>query len=142
MSISSEITRLQNAKASIKTSIENKGVTVGDGTLDTYASKIDAIETGITPTGTIDITENGTYDVTDKASANVNVSGGDVSDYFTETISGNQYGDLPIAGIIKKLPSLKINNNATRVFQGCSNLTNISTLDTSNVTNMSHMFDA
>ena len=75
MSIASEITRLQNAKASIKTSIENKGVTVGNGTLDTYASKIDAIETGITPTGTINITENGTYDVTDKASANVNVEG-------------------------------------------------------------------
>lgn len=142
MSIASELTRLQNAKASIKNSIENKGVTVGDGTLDTYANKIDAIETGITPTGTINITENGTYDVTDKASANVNVSGGDASKYFNETISGNQYGDLPIAQIIKKLPSLKINNNATRVFQGCSNLTNISALDTSNVTNMTRMFDA
>ena len=45
MSIASEITRIQNAKASIKTSIENKGVTVGDGTLDTYANKINAIET-------------------------------------------------------------------------------------------------
>ena len=56
MSIANEITRLQNAKTSIKTSIENKGVIVGDGTLDTYASKIDAIETGITPTGTINIT--------------------------------------------------------------------------------------
>ena len=45
MSVASEIARLQNAKASIKTSIENKGVTVGDGTIDTYASKIDEIET-------------------------------------------------------------------------------------------------
>ena len=35
MSVASEIARLQNAKASIKTSIENKGVTVGDGTIDT-----------------------------------------------------------------------------------------------------------
>ena len=30
MSISSEITRLNNAKASIKSSIENKGITVSD----------------------------------------------------------------------------------------------------------------
>lgn len=47
MSIASEITRLQTAKANIKTSIENKGVTVSsDATLDTYASLIDSIETG------------------------------------------------------------------------------------------------
>ena len=85
MSIANEITRLQNAKTSIKTSIENKGVTVGDGTLNTYASKIDAIKTGITPTGTINITENGTYDVTDKASADVNVNA-NVSEYFDSNI--------------------------------------------------------
>ena len=47
MSIVSEITRLQNAKSDIKASIENKGVTVGDGTIDTYASKINEISTGI-----------------------------------------------------------------------------------------------
>ena len=46
MSIASEITRLQNAKDSIKTAIENKGVTVGSGTLDTYANKINDIPTG------------------------------------------------------------------------------------------------
>ncbi len=46
MSIATEITRILNAKASIKTSIENKGVTVGDGTIDSYASKIDEIQQG------------------------------------------------------------------------------------------------
>ena len=46
MSIATEITRLKNAKSAIKTSIESKGVTVGDGTLDTYASKIDEISVG------------------------------------------------------------------------------------------------
>lgn len=46
MSIAAEIQRIQNAKASIKKAIENKGVTVGDGTIDTYASKIDEITTG------------------------------------------------------------------------------------------------
>lgn len=46
MSIATEIERIQNAKASIKASIENKGVVVGDGTLDTYASKINEITGG------------------------------------------------------------------------------------------------
>lgn len=77
MSIATEITRLQNAKASIKTSIENKGVTVPSVTkLDGYSALIDSIQTGITPTGTISITTNGTVDVTNYASADVNVSGG------------------------------------------------------------------
>ena len=47
MSIATEITRLQNAKASIKTSIENKGVTVPYATkLDGYSTLIDSIQTG------------------------------------------------------------------------------------------------
>ena len=45
MSIASEIERLKNAKSSIKAAIENKGVQVGDGTIDTYASKINEIST-------------------------------------------------------------------------------------------------
>ena len=40
MSIETEIQRLQNAKADIKTAIEEKGVEVGDGLIDTYAEKI------------------------------------------------------------------------------------------------------
>jgi len=47
MSIASQITRLQDAKAEIKTAIENKGVTVpSDAKLDTYSDYIDDIETG------------------------------------------------------------------------------------------------
>lgn len=47
MSIASEITRLQNAKASIKTSIEAKGVTVpSSAKLDDYSDYVDAIQTG------------------------------------------------------------------------------------------------
>jgi hypothetical protein len=41
MSIASEITRLQNAKASIKTAINNKGGTLTTETIDQYASAID-----------------------------------------------------------------------------------------------------
>lgn len=47
MSVQSEITRMQNAKAAIKAAIEGKGVTVPDGTLlDGIAALIDSIEAG------------------------------------------------------------------------------------------------
>ena len=45
--ISTEITRLQGAKASLKTSIENKGVTVPAATkIDGYAALVDQIQAG------------------------------------------------------------------------------------------------
>ena len=47
MSISDQITRLNNAKAAIKQSIENKGVAVSDtALLDEYPVLIDSIEVG------------------------------------------------------------------------------------------------
>lgn len=46
MSIATEIQRLQTAKVDIKTAIENKGVEVGNGTIDTYAEKINEISVG------------------------------------------------------------------------------------------------
>lgn len=47
MSIANEITRLQNAKSAIKTSIEGKGVTVpSTTTLEGYSTLIDSIQTG------------------------------------------------------------------------------------------------
>ena len=46
MSIATEIQRLQSAKADIKAAIEEKGVVVGDGTIDTYAEKINEISVG------------------------------------------------------------------------------------------------
>ena len=49
MSIQTELTRLTNAKAAIKTAIEGKGVTVPDTTLlDGMASLIESIEAGNT----------------------------------------------------------------------------------------------
>lgn len=63
MSIASEITRLQTAKSDLKTSIENKGVTVPSATtLDGYSALVDLIsigreyETG-TYTPTVDIVQ-------------------------------------------------------------------------------------
>ena len=47
MSIQTDLTRIKNAKAAIKTAIEGKGVTVPDGTLlDGMAALIESIEAG------------------------------------------------------------------------------------------------
>lgn len=62
-------------------------------TLEEMPSEIESIQTGITPSGTIDITENGTYDVTEYASADVNVSGGGIES-GVEVIELNSVGKL------------------------------------------------
>lgn len=64
MSIASEISRLQGAKADLKTAIEGKGVTVSDATkLDGYADLVDAIQQGGGGSTLItkNISANGTY---------------------------------------------------------------------------------
>lgn len=78
MSIANEIQRLQSAKANIKTAIENKGVTVGDGLIDTYAEKIDEISTG-----------------------------GNVEDYllFAKTVQFNSLNDFGKAEVVLNLDS-------------------------------------
>lgn len=60
MAIYDQITRIKNAKAAIKTAIEGKGVTVGTGTIDTYAEKIDQIQQGGEATTIMLIERSGT----------------------------------------------------------------------------------
>ena len=71
MSIQTELTRLTNAKAAIKTAIESKGVTVpSDTLLDGMASLIESIEAGGAPSlqsKSITYTANGTATITPDA---------------------------------------------------------------------------
>ena len=65
MSVQSELTRLENAKAAIKAAIEGKGVTVPDATpLDGMAALIESIEAGgggyEVSCGIINLAENST----------------------------------------------------------------------------------
>ena len=71
MSISSEITRISNAKTAISESIANKGVTVPSGTkIDGMATLIDSIQTGgaaVQPSKALTVTSNGTTTITPDA---------------------------------------------------------------------------
>ena len=94
----------------IKSAIIEKGVAVPIGTSTSdYGEKIKEIETGITPTGTIDITENETdIDVARYAKANVNVPpGGGITVNESYDISDGTLnkGNITLVGdIIANIP--------------------------------------
>ena len=105
MSISSEITRISNAKTAIAQSIANKGVTVPSGTkIDGMAALIDSIQTGgggaVQPSKALTVTSNGIttitpdvpYDAIKQVDLTVNVaSGGGTIDYNTIATTWAKY---------------------------------------------------
>ena len=75
MSIQTELTRITNAKAAIKTAIEGKGVTVPDATLlDGMAALIDGIEAGGGGSGTGSGYATGTYTVASDITIGTDIS--------------------------------------------------------------------
>ena len=78
MSIATEITRLQTAKANLKTAIEGKGVTVpSSATIDDYADLVDSISGG----GGLDFDWADVEEVTIGANSVTNTAA--VSTYFS-----------------------------------------------------------
>ena len=150
MSIADQITRLSNAKAAIKTSIENKGVTVGDDIkLDGYPALIDSIEAGggsgethVNPDFYELKTQNGTN--FDYLFRGYNGQDIDVSQWDTSKVTSAQY----CFSYCTK--SMDISNwdlssltNATNMFDHFANgnkYVDLSVLDFSNVTNANYMF--
>lgn len=150
MSVVDQITRLSNAKAAIKTSIENKGVTVGDDVkLDAYPALIDSIEAGggsgethINPDFYELRTKNGTN--YDQLFRDYNGPDIDVSQWDTSKVTSAQYC---FSNCTKSMDisnwDLSSLTNATNMFDHFANgnkYIDLSVLDFSNVTNVNYMF--
>jgi len=147
MSIANQIQRLRNAKASIKTSIEGKGVTVPSSTkLDGYSALIDTIQTGPS-VESLTVTQNGTYQESGKAYSpvNVNVSGGDSHEIEDALLSGTlrgaytnpritEVGKYGFAGK-KEITSLSLPNVTKIDIYAFSNMTNLETINLPNLQN-------
>ena len=129
--IAEEIQRLKEAKSSIKTSIENKGVTVSETvTLDAYPALIDSIASN----PTISVRDYGIkfaystfYEVPDWA------------DFEGVTDMSKMFY---MCNNITTIPQIDTSSatNMTSMFQGCKGLTTIPQIDTSSVTYMGEMF--
>lgn len=150
MSIADQITRLQNAKANIKTSIENKGVSVGDDVkLDGYPALIDSIsvsggsgETYINPEFYELRTKNGTnFDYLFKGYSGPDI---DVSKWDTSKVVSAQYcfGECTKSMDISNwdLSSLTDASYMFQIFANGNKYIDLSVLDFSNLTNAQYMF--
>lgn len=133
MSISSEITRISNAKTAIAESIANKGVTVPSGTkIDGMATLIDSIQTGgaavqpskaltVTSNGTTTITPDAPYDAIKQVDLTVNVAsgggGGETAEnvVITSSLPSNLNEYIQICGIDKDGNKILLNGYTTPV---------------------------
>lgn len=107
MSITTEITRLQGAKANLKTAIESKGVTVpSSATLDDYAALVDSISGGGDNTKYLNLIAR---------------SGASFEDSDVETTGRNAFAFWTAITTLS-LPNLKTLGDGC--FQGCSGITN------------------
>ena len=95
MSIQTELTRITNAKAAIKTAIEGKGVTVPDGTLlDGMAALIESIEAGAEYPSYITDINFGQFTVPSDAVRTVTIPASSKSSTLFALVIGIYYGTI------------------------------------------------
>lgn len=169
MSIASEITRIQEAKEDIKDAIEAKGVTVGDVTIDNYASKIAQIPSGGGGTdmrqldGEFDAQGLATIGWTNDEIEFYNQNGvqwrkednnlykltaselaGDTSSStrFYPKTSSSFTGTFENYKNLIAIPQLDTSNDSDLSFNGCQNLVAIPQIDFSKKTKVSYLFQS
>lgn len=137
MSIASEITRLQTAKANLKTSIEAKGVTVpSNATLDSYSGYVDSISSGGGAVSTLYVRDFPTirfgYSPFTSIPSNVSFTGvTNFSQMFTYSkLTSISQGDIDCSS----------GTNFTSMFDGCGDLASVAGLNTSNGLVFEYMF--
>lgn len=115
MSVAEEITRIKEAKENLKTSINAKlsdsQTKITDELISSYSTFVDNIE-----------------------------GGGNINDYFiTEGLTSSKY---KLTQLIKKCPPIDMTGitSVSFMFADCVSLTTIPLLDTSNIKDMSYMF--
>ena len=118
MSIATEITRLQTAKANIKTSLENKGATVPFTTkLDGYSTIIDAMPTAVIPkvieSGVLKDPTNFTFTLPSN-----------ITELGNNALFSAFYGNHNLVGVnFSNLTTITGTNALMQAFYNCSNLT-------------------
>lgn len=144
--IAEEIQRLKQAKSSIKTSIQNKGVTVSDtATLDAYPALIDSIQTG-GGTGestfqekTVSITANTTTEIVPDNGYNGMTKVTVTTKVKPAIYDGTRLGN----STFQTIPDYDFSQiqNADYLFNGCNHLTGLTrNLDCTNMVIGTGMF--
>lgn len=140
MAIADNLNRIIQAKADIKSAIENKGITVGDITIDGYAAKIAEIEGGVSD----DKINVHKYQIKLAFYPNStipewldfsNISNDDLVRFFQSSNIQNLNG-------LENIDTSQL-TSLMNTFYGCNNLSDISAIynwDVSNVTYMSYLF--
>ena len=150
MSVATEITRIQNAKAGLKTSIEAKGVTVAsDALIDDYAGYVDNIPTG--GGGTQDLVNLIERDITSLVIPNTVSAIGNyafsscnslVSVTIPSSVTSIGYSSFSGCG---SLTSVTITSSVTSIdykgFNGCYSLTSVTCESTTPPTIDEYVFD-
>ena len=139
--IAENLQTIQNIKQNIKTAIENKGVDMSNTTFSDYSTKIDEITTG----GSLDFSPIG-YDAQLSRSI-IDGYDADIA-YSKQLLDDWEGGTIYIDSLFsndKELvyaPLIDTSNvtNMSNMFNGCINLQTVPQFNTSNVTKMTQMF--
>ena len=134
---------LNSFLTSIADAIRSKKGTTEPINASNFASEIEKIQTGIEPTGTLDITENGEHNVREYENVNVDVKGGSV---FKEYIQGRgtcnnlfaSYKNDNLSDIINYSDTEGITNFGS-MYNGCQ-ASSVPLIDTSKGTDFSNMY--